>query len=80
MTSRDRHLPEKRRAGLYQQTEPEPLVREDAVRDPGTEPGEADRATGGQDEGDQGEWGRPGQPDQAGRTGQRDDNDEYEPL
>ena len=80
MTSRDRHLPEKRRAGLYQQTEPEPLVREDAVRDPGTEPGEADRATGGQDEGDQGEWWGPGQPDRAGWTGQRDDNDEYEPL
>ena len=80
MTSRDRHLPEKRRAGLYQQTEPEPRVREDAVRDPGTEPGEADRATGGQDEGDQGEWWGPGQPDRAGWTGQRDDNDEYEPL
>ena len=80
MTSRDRHLPEKRRAGLYQQTEPEPLVREDAVRDPGTEPGEADRATGGQDEGDHGEWWGPGQPDRAGWTGQRDDNDEYEPL
>jgi hypothetical protein len=80
VTSRDRHLPEKRRAGLYQQTEPEPLVREDAVRDPGTEPGEADRATGGQDEGDQGEWWGPGQPDRAGWTGQRDDNDEYEPL
>ena len=80
MTSRDRHLPEKRRAGLYQQTEPEPLVREDAVRDPGTEPGEADRATGGQDEGDQGEWWGPGQPDRAGWTGQRDDNDDYEPL
>ena len=80
MTSRDRHLPEKRRAGLYQQTEPEPLGREDAVRDPGTEPGEADRATAGQDEGDQGEWWGPGQPDRAGWTGQRDDNDEYEPL
>jgi len=80
VTSRDRHLPEKRRAGLYQQTEPEPLDREDAVRDPGTEPGEADRATGGQDEGDQGEWWGPGQPDRAGWTGQRDDNDEYEPL
>ena len=80
MTSHDHHLPEKRRAGLYQQTEPEPLVREDAVRDPGTEPGEADRATGGQDEGDQGEWWGPGQPDRAGWTGQRDDNDEYEPL
>ena len=50
------------------------------MRDPGTEPGEADRATGGQDEGDQGEWWGPGQPDRAGWTGQRDDNDEYEPL
>ena len=80
MTSHDRHLPEKMHTGPYQQTEPEPPVNQDTVRDPGTGPGEADRAMAGQDEGDQGEWGRPGQPDQAGRTGPDDDNDEYEPL
>ena len=70
----------KRHTGTYQRTELEPPPNEDTVRDPGTEPGEADRAMAGQDEGDQGEWGRPGRPDEAGRTGQRDDNDEYEPL
>jgi len=80
VTSHDRRLPGKRRARPYQQTEPEHPVDEGTVRDPGTEPGEADRATAGQDKGDQGEWGRPDQPDQAGRTGQRDDKDEYEPL
>ena len=80
MTSHDHHLPEKRHTGPYQQTDPEPPVNQDTVRDPGTGPGEADRAMAGQDEGDQGEWGKPGQPDQAGRTGQHDDNDEYEPL
>ena len=80
MTSHDHHLPEKRHTGPYQQTEPEPPVNQDTVRDPRTGPGEADRAMAGQDEGDQGEWGKPGQPDQAGRTGPHDDNDEYEPL
>ena len=80
MTSHDRHLPEKSHTGPYQQTQPEPPVNQDTVRDPGTGPGEADRAMAGQDEGDQGERGRPGQPDQAGRTGPHDDNDEYEPL
>ncbi len=77
MTSHDRRLPGKRRTGPGQQATPEIPADQGAVRDPGTEPGEADRATGAQDEGDQGEWGRSGQ---AGQAGQRDDTDEYEPL
>jgi hypothetical protein len=80
VTSHDRHLPGKRRTGPDQQAEPEIPADQGTVRNPGTEPGEANRATAAHDDGDQGEWGKPGQPDQAGPAGQRDDNDEYEPL
>jgi hypothetical protein len=80
VTSHDRHLPGKRRTGPDQQAKPDIPADQGAVRGPGTEPGEANRATGVQDEGGQGEWGRPGQPDHAGQAEQRDDTDEYEPL
>jgi hypothetical protein len=80
VTSHDRHPPGIRRTGQDHQAEPETPAGGGTVRDPGTAPGEADRAEGAQDEGDRGEWGRPGQPDQAGQAGQRDDYDEYEPL
>ena len=80
MTSHDRHLPGTRRTGGDQQAEPEIPAGQGTGCDPGSAPGEADRAERARSEGDQAEWGSPGQPDQAGRAGQRDDYDEYEPL